>query len=135
MSSPVASSSATAAKVLIVEDNPSFQWILEQKLTIHGLRPVVCADGAAALERMRQERFDLILLDIHLPKATGIDVLKQRATTLNADAPILVLSAVYEPEVIHLTRTLGANGYLIKGELSLAQVVQAIDAELATSDT
>ena len=67
---------STTPLVLVVEDEPSIASILSAYLERDGLRVRVAQDGEEALQSFRQLRPDLVLLDIHLPKVDGVDVLR-----------------------------------------------------------
>jgi PAS domain S-box-containing protein len=61
-------------RVLVVEDNPMVQKLTVKQLLLLGLRPHVVSSGKEALDAKRRERFDLILMDCHLPDISGFDV-------------------------------------------------------------
>src|SRR5688572_17008150 len=61
-------------RVLICEDDRAIQLLLGKLLTRHGLLPDCVGTGADAVERLRQQRYDLILLDLVVPRMTGYEV-------------------------------------------------------------
>jgi len=61
--------------VLIVDDDSLFCWALQKELTFHHLNPYIANTGQECLRAVKNNRFDLLFLDIHLPDADGIDLL------------------------------------------------------------
>ncbi len=62
--------------VLIADDDSLFCWALQKELTFHGLDTRIACTGQECLAAMREERFDLLFLDVHLPDMNGIELLK-----------------------------------------------------------
>ena len=102
-----------AARVLVVEDDPTISGVVEAYLRNAGLEPRVVADGAQAVDVWRQWRPDLVVLDLMLPGLPGLDVLRR----LRADAdptPVVVLSARGDEEDRVIGLEVGADDYLTK---------------------
>jgi DNA-binding response OmpR family regulator len=102
-----------AARVLVVEDDPTISGVVEAYLRNAGLEPRVVADGAQAVDVWRQWRPDLVVLDLMLPGLPGLDVLRR----LRADAdptPVVVLSARGDEEDRIIGLEVGADDYLSK---------------------
>lgn len=82
------------AKILIVDDNADIVTVLEDRLQASGYSTVVARDGQQALDQIEQESPHLILLDLDLPKLTGIDVLKRLSQVKQVeDLPVIVMTA------------------------------------------
>ena len=118
---------STAKKILLAEDDRFLRRACETALTRRGLNVVAAADGEEALALIRAERPDLVLLDLLMPKVTGIEVLR----TLKADAglrdiPVLILSNSSRELEMHDAEALGVVGYLIKANLSLQELTDRI---------
>jgi DNA-binding NtrC family response regulator len=64
------------AKVLIVDDDPSARKILQSRVKLMGFQPLVASSGSEGLELIRRERPSIVLLDLQMPRISGIDVLK-----------------------------------------------------------
>lgn len=64
------------AKVLIVDDDPSARKILQSRIQMMNFQPLIASSGPEALEQIRREAPSLVLLDLQMPKMSGIDVLK-----------------------------------------------------------
>lgn len=62
--------------VLIADDDSLFCWALQKELTFHGLDTRIASTGQECLAAMREKRFDLLFLDIHLPDMNGIELMK-----------------------------------------------------------
>src|SRR5439155_11912523 len=125
--------SAAAGKVLYIEDNPANLQIVE---TILGeLRPGLelrtATDGAAGADLAREQRPDLLLLDLNLPDVPGEEVLRRlRARVETADVPVLVLSADSTSRNITRLLATGADAYLTK-PLDVPAFVAVVDKLLA----
>ena len=82
------------ARILLVEDEPINQEVSRQLLEEAGLAVEVAADGVEALECARAEAYDLILMDMQMPRLNGLDAAQAiRADTPNRDTPILAMTA------------------------------------------
>jgi len=84
-------------KVLLVDDDPDILIAVGAVLEAHNLQVVTAHDGAEALVKLREERPDLMILDMLMPKMDGFGVLKalkDRGFGSYADIPIVVLSSV-----------------------------------------
>ena len=81
-----------SSRILIVEDEPSIALALEDDLRREGYETELACDGEAAVHRATSRGFDLILLDVMLPKLDGFDVCR-RVRRAGVDAPIVLLTA------------------------------------------
>ena len=105
-------SSEVRPLVLVVEDEESFVDALTIGLDREGFDVVVATDGAKAIETFEASRPDLILLDLMLPKVSGIDVC--RALRERSEVPIIVVSAKSEEIDTVLLLEMGADDYVTK---------------------
>lgn len=101
-----------SARILAVEDDPRLAATLERVLTSEGYDVAVAADGNEALRRAREERFDLVVLDILLPGLDGIAVCKRLRAA--GEVPILLLTALGGTEERVRGLDSGADDYLAK---------------------
>jgi DNA-binding response OmpR family regulator len=99
-------------EILIVEDEKQIARFLQMELEHEGYTCTIEYNGAAALDRIGQTYFDLILLDIMLPDIDGLTICKQ--TRKLSDVPIMMLSAKDDVETKVACLDLGANDYLTK---------------------
>jgi DNA-binding response OmpR family regulator len=103
----------TQPRVLVVEDEPTIALGLEDDLTMEGFRVEVVADGVTAAAKGRSGEFDLILLDIMLPRKDGLTVCRElRAAGVRT--PIVLLTARGQELDKVLGLELGADDYVTK---------------------
>jgi DNA-binding response OmpR family regulator len=115
-------------RILIVEDDDAIATGLALNLKLAGHASTIARDGADALDQAADEDFALILLDINLPKKTGLEVLTALRTADNI-VPVIVLSAREgEFDKVAALR-LGADDYVTK-PFALAELLARIDAVL-----
>ncbi len=101
--------------ILAVDDNPSNLHILNSFLSDLGVTTTSANDGSEALNYCQAQCFDLIFMDIQMPKMDGIETSRQiRAQGLNRETPIIALSAYLAPENPIQLREAGINDYLSK---------------------
>ena len=104
-------------KILLVEDSKPIRRANEHALLRAGYEVVCAVDGESALRFARDMKPDLILLDMILPKMSGVDVLRHlKDEPSTADIPVVVLSSLSEKNRQKLIEE-GAEDYLEKGEL------------------
>jgi two-component system, cell cycle response regulator DivK len=101
--------------VLYVEDNEFNRKIVRQLLRRTTYRLVEAEDGEAALTSVRQERPDLVLMDVQLPKMSGLDVTRAlKADPATADVPIIVVTSFALSGDDQRAMAAGASAYLAK---------------------
>lgn len=121
---------AMLPKILIIEDEPSIQSILKELLTDAGYEAVTANDGMEGLKLFERDKYDLVLLDIMMPKLTGYDVCK--AIRKNGRTPIIMLTALDEEEAQIKAFELQADDYITK-PFSVRLVLLRIEAVLRRS--
>lgn len=99
-------------KILIVEDEWKIARFLQMELEHEGFTTAIEANGRRALERIIQENFDLVLLDVMLPDMNGIEVCKRVREV--SETPIIMVTAKDEIEDKVVGLDIGANDYLTK---------------------
>ena len=113
------------AGVLIVDDNATNRTILDEQFASMGARRTLVDNGADALEKIRKqtlqgEPFELVVLDYHMPKMDGLEVLRTiRADASLDDLKVIVLSSVDKDQLAHEIRALGVVDYLTKPASSM----------------
>ena len=100
-------------RLLLIEDEPTLRESVAKKLRRSGYEMDDCGDGETALELLAAERYDLVLLDLNLPKVNGMTVLRTLRKT-DLETPVLILSARSEISDKVEGLDAGANDYLAK---------------------
>jgi two-component system alkaline phosphatase synthesis response regulator PhoP len=115
------------SRILVVEDEPSIALGLKSDLALEGYAVEVARDGEVALERARNEPFDLILLDVMLPRKDGFAVCRELRHH-GVRTPIIMLTAKTQEAEKVLGLGLGADDYVTKpfSPLELRARVQAV---------
>jgi DNA-binding NtrC family response regulator len=101
------------ATVLVVDDEHLIRWSLEQQLRREGYGVQLAETGAEALQKAQAEGPDLILLDVRLPDADGLEIL-ERLRVANPEAPVIMITAHGGVESAVRAMKLGAHDYVIK---------------------
>jgi two-component system response regulator RegX3 len=117
--------------ILIVEDETSFAEALTIGLQREGFRTSVAGDGVTALERWRADQPDVVLLDVMLPRLSGIDVCREIRATSNV--PIIMVTARSSEIDAVVGLEVGADDYVTK-PYRLRELVARIRAVLRRSD-
>ncbi len=122
-------------RILVVEDDQFLRELYQELLAGEGYLVDVAVDGAIALQKIQEGGFDLVLLDIMLPKMDGINVLKtlKISPPKKANGPIVCLTNLGQNTIIKECFDLGAAGYLIKSALNPDEVLTEIKAFLIKS--
>jgi len=105
----------SGGKLLVVDDNELNRDMLSRRLKSRGYEVVTAEDGQGALDLVKSQRFDLILLDIMMPVLSGLDVLKViRSTYSVAELPIIMATAKDQGTDVVEALRMGANDYVTK---------------------
>lgn len=103
------------ARILIIEDEPAIADNIAALLVAKGHKATTSLEGADGLERARKETFDLILLDVMLPRMSGFDVCKLlRADPKTAKLKIIMVTGLGRMGDVEEAFRAGADDYLIK---------------------
>jgi len=119
-------------KILLVEDDPFLIDIYQKKLEDSGFKVEVANDGEKAIEILKEKNFDLMLLDIVLPKIDGwkileeIEKMKKEKKELEK-MKIVIWSNLGEKEDVKKGISLGATSYLIKANFTPSEVVREVE--------
>ena len=104
-----------AARLLVVDDNKVNRLLLTRSLELQGHRVATAENGRVALEMLRREAFDLMLLDMEMPEMDGFQVLEQLFKDLQLrDLPVIVTSSLEGVASVVRCIELGAQDYLTK---------------------
>jgi DNA-binding response OmpR family regulator len=116
-----------SARILLVDDEQSIQTLLSYPLRKEGYHVVQATDGRQALDRFDEEQFDLVVLDLMLPKIDGLEVCRRLRT--RSSVPIIMLTAKSEEIDKVVGLELGADDYITK-PFSLREFSSRIKAAL-----
>ena len=119
------------SRILLIEDDPGMAKGLRYNLEAEGYEVVLAADGEAGLKEARAGGFDLLLLDVMLPKRSGFEVLKRLRADGN-ETPVIVLTARGAERDRTPGLKLGADDYVVK-PFSLGELLARIAARLRRS--
>ncbi len=107
-------------KLLLVEDDPFLSSLLKARLAKEGFVVAYAADGEEALEMLRKDKPDLVLLDLILPKKSGFEVLEiMRDDPRLVKLPVMIVSNLGQESDIARGKELGAVAYFIKAKTSI----------------
>ena len=115
-------------KVVVADDDRMFRKAAETTLRRQGYSVTTASDGEEALQLIRSEQPDIIVLDLIMPKLQGFDVLqilKQDART--SDIPVIVLSSLAQEQDKQEALDLGAATYFNKSNFSLGELVNQVE--------
>ena len=115
-------------RILLVEDEPGIVLALEDDLRREGYEVESVADGDAASRRAREQPFDLILLDVMLPRLNGFDVLKELRRR-DVETPVIMLTARGQVVDRVVGLKLGADDYVTK-PFEMVELLARIEAKL-----
>ena len=120
---------AIPKKVLVVDDEPNFLKLLSTRLRVMGYQVITVSDGKAALEKVRKEKLDAVLLDILMPKLDGLKTLREIRKT-HKQLPVYFLTAFSNERRFEAARKLGASGFIVKTD-DLGQAIRNITSSLS----
>jgi CheY-like chemotaxis protein len=119
-------------RIVIVEDEEIMLDLLQRKLKTHGYEVSVARDGEEGLRVIKEERPDLIIMDLVMPKMDGFMVMEeiQKDEDLKK-IPLIVVSNSGQPVELNRIKDLGAKDWLIKTEFNPQELVEKIKNQLA----
>jgi DNA-binding response OmpR family regulator len=114
--------------VLIVEDELDVRELYRDLLTDNGFSVLLATNGREALILARENKWDLMLLDIMIPEIDGLSVLEEIKNI--HQKPVLIISNLNNDEVISRATELGTDGYVVKSELNPKQFIVEVRKHL-----
>jgi signal transduction histidine kinase/ActR/RegA family two-component response regulator len=122
------------ARVLLAEDHPTNQKVVQLILESVGVTPVIVENGALALERLKAEPFDVVLMDMQMPELDGLSATAQlrdhERATGGRRTPVIMLTANALDEHVRASQEAGADAHLSKPIRALA-LIEAIMVAMA----
>ncbi|MDX6583786.1 MAG: two-component system, OmpR family, response regulator [Solirubrobacterales bacterium] len=131
MASGASTAGESRARILLVDDETSVQTLLAYPLRKDGYEVVAALDGREALDRFAEQRFDLVVLDIMLPKLDGIEVCRRLRS--RSQVPIIMLTAKDDEGDKVLGLEMGADDYITK-PFSVREFRSRVKAALRRSE-
>lgn len=120
-------------KILFIEDESALQEALTHVLEEEGFMIISALDGETGTRLAQEEKPDLILLDLILPKKDGFEVLKDlKETPDTKNIPVIVLTNLEDEAHVDQALALGATTYLVKTNYRIEEVVEKIKETLKT---
>jgi two-component system response regulator ResD len=114
-------------KILLVEDKESLRVVYAEYLRMEGFEVDEATDGQEALDKVFDGAYDIVLLDIMLPKVDGLEVLKSiRLNEKTKHLKVYLLTVLGRDAVIKQGFDLGADGYLIKDKITPEMIKQEV---------
>ncbi len=115
-------------KILIVEDDQFLREFYEEFLSSEGYTTESAPDGDTGLTKIQNGGYDLILLDIMLPKKDGTQILRDLkiSPAKTPNGPIVVLTNLGQDTIIETCFSLGATGYMIKSAMNPDQILAEV---------
>jgi len=101
-------------KILICEDNKLAMRALTVVLEREGLETTSAFDGNEAVIMLKDNDYDLIVIDIHLPYHSGLELVKYLRSDLNKETPVLIVTAFSDMQMQRQANELGVSGYITK---------------------
>lgn len=120
-------------KILLVEDEPNVSTFIRKGLEEHEYSVVQAFDGEQGWALARKETFDLVIMDIFLPKMTGLEILKKLRESERNGVPVLMLTALGTTDDVVKGLETGADDYLTK-PFKLKELLARIQALLRRKD-
>ncbi|MBN2578657.1 MAG: response regulator [Pirellulales bacterium] len=118
----------TTPSLLITDDDQDFRETLRGALEPKGFRTLVAGDGEEALKVVRREEVHLVLLDVHMPRLSGLETLK-RLHEFRAILPCILLSAQLDEKILEQARLARAFSVLSK-TVTLRQITHVVQQAL-----
>lgn len=114
--------------ILIVEDEKALSHALNIKLQQEGYAVSIASDGEEALQKVESHPYDLILLDIIMPRMDGLTLLEflKKGSKPSALIPVIVFSNLSQKEEMDRARELGATEYLVKANTPFPKILKVI---------
>ncbi len=118
-------------KVLIVEDETSLREIYAEIIADAGYEVLQAGDGDKAWEIINSGEWDLLLLDIMLPKLDGMEVLRNKdKNSFCKNKPVIMLSNLDNENIVKECLSLGAAGYLVKSSVTPQDILNVVNKHL-----
>jgi DNA-binding response OmpR family regulator len=113
--------------VLIIEDEVDIRVLYAEYLRDQGFDVIECGDGQSGLDNIKAGNWDILLLDIMLPKMDGFEILKNtRENEPTKIKPVVLMTNLDNESIRQRGQDLGANGYIVKSEITPQDVLDSV---------
>lgn len=120
-----------AKKILLIEDEELIIELLRKKLIQENYEVMITRNGVEGLEKMRETKPDLILLDIVMPKMGGFEVMEEMNKDKDLkDIPVIIVSNSGQPVELDRAKKLGVKDWLIKTEFDPQEVIVKVKKQI-----
>ena len=118
-------------KILIVEDDKFLRELIARKVIDEGFNVSEAIDGEEGIKKIKEEKPDMVLLDLILPGIDGFEVLtRMKEDPTLSSIPVIIFSNLGQKEDIEKGLKLGAIDYLIKAHFTPGEIIEKIKANL-----
>lgn len=115
------------AKVLVIEDDERTRRLYKAAIAFQGITVITASNAEAGFKKVERDDPDLIILDIMLPTADGISLIKKlKAHGINHSLPVIILSDLKDESIRKEASILGACEYLVKSESSIGDIIAKV---------
>ncbi len=111
--------------ILIGEDDAVLRSLYEKKFTLEGMAVRTAQDGEEAIRMLREKAPDILLLDIHMPKADGFQVLREFPKA-SRTFPVVMLTNFDQAEFKLRAMELGADDYFVKKDMTMRTLLEMV---------
>lgn len=124
---PVVSPASDKKTILLIEDDPFLVGMYKEKFALEGFNVLVAEDGLQGLSYATSQKVDMVILDILIPKLSGIDLLARlRQDEKGKNVPVIALTNLSGSNDEEKIRSYGVKDYLVKSNYTPGQVVEVI---------
>lgn len=113
-------------KILLAEDERAISRALETKFNLSGYEIETANNGVEAITKLKEKKFDLLLLDIMMPKMDGFSVMEEMKKMKNK-TPVIILTNLSQEEDLERAKKLGVVDFLMKSNTPLKEIVDRIN--------
>jgi len=117
-----------ARKILLIEDNPYIRELYTEVLQKAGFEVDIAEDGISGVEKVKKGGYDLVLLDMVMPKAGGLEVItaiSQNPPTIK-NGPIILLTNLTKDAIVQEALSKGASSYIVKSDITPGQLIETV---------